>query len=311
MIYTRRTPKRAARGFTLIELLVVIAIIGILASMLLPALSAAKDKAKKARWIGQRNQLRIDPDVAAYYTFDSDLNQATGGGVSNLANLTNDPEGRYNPQHLDLTLRGSDVQILRRGRWNKEAAVFQSGAANHHFYTSDNAYLDGFEAITLEAWVCPTVVDSNPRGILSKRADSASAAAKAYSLFSYVSGRLYVDFQGVDSNNALLSPLRVNSSQSLKLMEWCHVVAVFDGASSTVKLYINGKLDAQSNYSGAVAINNGENQGSSADKRSDFYVGTFNYNYTRDWKGYIDEIAVYRRALTARDVANNYAMGAP
>jgi len=140
--HTGADAPRNSAAFTLIELLVVVAIIAILAAMLLPALGAAREKARRASCATQINQLgkgleaycgdysQYLPSSPIYNTSYVGSSNLTGTGVLRYARVPYD-----NGYYINPRLYTGDTSGVDPGRVRVNATYYNVNAALWFFDT--------------------------------------------------------------------------------------------------------------------------------------------------------------------------------
>jgi len=84
-------------------------------------------------------------------------------------------------------------------------------------------------------------------------------------------------------------------TEALSLNQWYHVVCTYDG--SIQKIYVNGILQNSSSWSNTFTITTGITIGKDFESDIQYFKGT------------IDEVAIYNRALTAGEIQQHYQNG--
>jgi hypothetical protein len=143
--------------------------------------------------------------------------------------------------------------------------------------------VDASIGVTVEAWIKPKALPATNQW--------ATVATKPESFSLQFAGD-QIEFTIIQ--NGARRRMRAPSGTIVAGQSY-HLVGTYDG--SQIKLYVNGKLVPAKSQNGNISQNpNG------------FYIGSWNGN-TEFFNGSIDEVAVYKTALTSSQVDGHYTTG--
>ena len=221
----------------------------------------------------------LNSNPVVYYRFD-DATSAAGQTTTNFGSGGIPLDGIY---------AGNVALVDSYGLLDKAASL--NGATDHVGAFDDDA-IDFTDGITIEAWV-----NREAGGLTSFERIVSKDFSTAYALTMNQNGH-----GGFAAGGPLLlingNTYVVGSQTSIMDGEWHHVVATYDG--QYMKMYVDGVLEGTTPFTGTIGVNT-----------NNLAVGVNKSFNGERFRGLLDEVALYGRALGPGEIDQHYRAAIP
>ena len=160
--------------------------------------------------------------------------------------------------------------------------AFSFDGLNDYVDTGNNDVLNPTNSVSVSAWIYAKIIRNYPR-IVSKETD---ITANPYAL-ELINSTDIKFFIGNGTTETGTPDINVNILNS-----WVHVVGTYDG--QYIKIYVNGQLKGQTAKTGLMPS-----------RTTKVLIGN-NPTNARQFNGTIDEVKIWKKALTANEVLSEY-----
>jgi len=149
---------------------------------------------------------------------------------------------------------------------------------NGYVEAPHSADLSITEKLSLSVWINPTTFDEHWQAIIGKGDNTYQLRREG------ATNRLRFTLRDGASSDVV-------TNANIQFNQWTHIAATYDG--SMMRIYVNGELDSQAPRTGLIGTNNLGLQ---------IGVNTDGNTYRRHFKGSIDQVRIYDRALTPSEI---------